>query len=242
MGECVLDVRGLTKRFGDVTAVDDVTFGISNGETVALVGQNGAGKSTTIHMILGLTAPTSGTIRILDRDPLRDRSALQQVNFSAAYTSLPQTLTVEENLIVFARLYGCPKPRKRAHEVLDMLGIGHQARFRTRALSSGQGTLVHIAKALLNSPRLLLLDEPTASLDPDVADRTRVTLRRIADEEGLTMLISSHNMREVEEMSDRTVFIHRGRVVASGKASEIAAQYGVRDLEAAFLRVTREDP
>jgi ABC-2 type transport system ATP-binding protein len=124
--------------------------------------------------------------------------------------------------------------------VLETLGITERAKMSTRALSSGQETLVHIAKALLNSPRLLLLDEPTSSLDPDVADRTRVTLRRIAREEGLTMLITSHNMREVEEMCDRIVFIHRGKVVASGRADEISARYGVEDLEGAFLRVTRE--
>lgn len=237
----VLDVRNVSKRFGDVLAVDDVSFHIDPGETVGLVGQNGAGKSTTIHMILGLTTPSAGTISILGRDPNRDREALQQVNFSAAYTSLPQTLSVEENLTVFARLYGCVRPRDRAHEVLEMLGIAHRAKMSTRALSSGQETLVHIAKALLNSPRLLLLDEPTSSLDPDVADRTRGTLRRIAREEGLTMLITSHNMREVEEMCDRIVFIHHGRVVATGRAEEISSKYGAADLEGAFLRVTRED-
>jgi len=241
MSASVLDVRNVSKRFGDVLAVDDVSFTIDPAETVGLVGQNGAGKSTTIHMILGLTTPSAGTITILGRDPNRDREALQQVNFSAAYTSLPQTLSVEENLTVFARLYGCTHPRARALEVLDMLGFAHRAKMSTRALSSGQETLVHIAKALLNSPRLLLLDEPTSSLDPDVADRTRGTLRRIAREEGLTMLITSHNMREVEEMCDRIVFIHHGRVVAAGTPDEISSKYGAEDLEGAFLRVTRED-
>src|SRR5438093_3096201 len=212
----VLDVRGLTKRFGDVLAVDDVSFHLNEAETVGLVGQNGAGKSTTIHMVLGLTTPTSGEVRILGRDPHRDRAALQDVNFSAAYTSLPQTLTVEENLIVFARLYGIRRPKDRVHEVLDVLGVSRFAPMRTRALSSGQGTMIHIAKALLNAPRLLLLDEPTASLDPDAADRTRGVLRRISREEGFTTLITSHNMREVEEMCDRIVFIHRGRIVATG--------------------------
>jgi ABC-2 type transport system ATP-binding protein len=235
----ILDVRNVSKRFRNVLAVDDVSFSVVPGETVGLVGQNGAGKSTTIHMILGLTTPTSGSVRILGRDPHRDRGALQQVNFSAAYTSLPQTLTVEENLIVFARMYGCARPRVRVREVLEMLGVPHHAHVTTRSLSSGQGTLVHIAKALLNKPRLLLLDEPTASLDPDVADRTRTALRRIADDEGLTMLITSHNMREVELMCDRIVFIHRGRIVAAGTPAEVSASYGAGDLETAFLRVTR---
>lgn len=236
----ILDVRNLSKRFGDVLAVDDVSFAVDPGETVGLVGQNGAGKSTTIHMILGLTTPTSGSVRILGRDPHRDRGALQEVNFSAAYTSLPQTLTVEENLIVFARLYGVARPRDRAREVLEMLGVPHHGKLTTRSLSSGQGTLVHIAKALLNKPRLLLLDEPTASLDPDVADRTRTALQRIATEEGLTMLITSHNMREVELMCDRIIFIHKGTIVARGTPADVSASYGAQDLESAFLHVTRE--
>ncbi len=239
MDDPVLDVRGLTKRFGDVLAVDDVTFSLGSGETVGLVGQNGAGKSTTIHMLLGLTTPTSGTVRILGRDPHRDRGALQNVNFSAAYTSFPQTLTVEENLIVFARLYGIRRPKRRVHELLALLGVPHFGPMQTRALSSGQATLVHIAKSLLNAPRLLLLDEPTASLDPDAADRTRGVLKRVARESGFTTLITSHNMREVEEMCDRIVFVHRGRVVATGAPAEVSAQFGGADLEAAFLRVTR---
>ncbi|MCA1834325.1 MAG: ABC transporter ATP-binding protein [Actinomycetota bacterium] len=242
MTTTVLDVRNLTKRFGDVIAVDDVSFEIGGGEMVGLVGQNGAGKSTTIHMVLGLTTPSSGSITILGRDPHHDRSALQQVNFSAAYTSLPQTLSVEENLIVFARLYGLRKPRRRVHEVLELLGVPHFAPMRTRSLSSGQATLVHIAKALLNKPRLLLLDEPTASLDPDAADRTRGVLRRVSIDEGFTTLITSHNMREVEEMCHRIIFIHRGRVVATGSPAEVTAAYGSPDLESAFLRVTRGEP
>jgi ABC-2 type transport system ATP-binding protein len=241
MTDPVLDVRGLTKRFGDVLAVDDVTFSLASGETVGFVGQNGAGKTTTIHMLLGLTTPTAGTVRILGRDPHRDRGALQQVNFSAAYTSLPQTLSVEENLVVFARLYGIRRPKVRVAEVLDLLGVPHFAPMRTRALSSGQATLVHLAKALLNRPRLLLLDEPTASLDPDAADRTRGLLRRVSHEESFTTLITSHNMREVEELCDRIVFIHRGRVIATGSPAEVTARYGSADLESAFLRVTRGD-
>lgn len=239
MNASVLDVRGLTKRFGEVLAVDDVSFSLDTGETVGLVGQNGAGKSTTIHMVLGLTTPTAGTVRILGRDPHRDRSALEQVNFSAAYTSFPQTLTVEENLTVFARLYGIRDPRHRVREILALLGVPHFAPMQTRALSSGQATLVHIAKALLNAPRLLLLDEPTASLDPDAADRTRGVLKRVSRESGFTTLITSHNMREVEELCDRVVFIHQGRIVATGSPAEVSAHYGSADLEAAFLRVTR---
>ncbi len=239
MSAVVLDVRNLTKRFGAVLAVDDVSFTVDAGETLGLVGQNGAGKSTTIHMILALTTPTSGTVSILGRDPHRDRGALQNVNFSAAYTSLPQTLTVSENLRVFARLYSVPDPRRRVSEILELLEIPHFAGRLGRSLSSGQATLVHMAKSLLNRPRLLLLDEPTASLDPDAADRTRGVLKRIAREQGFTTVITSHNMREVEEMCNRIVFIHRGGIVASGPPDDLVARLGAKDLEEAFIRVTR---
>jgi ABC-2 type transport system ATP-binding protein len=235
----VLDVEGLTKRFGSTLAVDGISFRLHAGETVGLVGPNGAGKTTTIHMILGLITPTSGEVRILGRDPNRDRGALQAVNFSATYVSLPQTLTVRENLTVFAHLYELARPRERVEKVLERLGIPHFADRTTRSLSSGQATLVHIAKALLNSPQLLLLDEPTASLDPDAAHRTRDLLRSIARDEGLTMLITSHNMREVETMCDRIVFIHNGRIAAQGTAAELSATFGQEDLEGVFLHVTR---
>lgn len=238
-GSPVLEVANLTKRFGPVVAVDDVSFRVEAGETLGLVGPNGAGKTTTIHMILGLTTPTAGSIRILGRDPHADRSILGKVNFSATYVSLPQTLTVRENLHVFARLYGVRPPRARVQEILERLGAAALADRLTRSLSSGQATMVAIAKSLVNSPRLLLLDEPTASLDPDAADRTRGTLRRIAREERMTLLVTSHNMRELTEMCNRIVFIHGGRVVATGTPAELQTQFGAADLEEVFLRLTR---
>jgi ABC-2 type transport system ATP-binding protein len=237
----VLEVAGLSKRFGDVVAVDDVSFSIDEGARVGLVGQNGAGKTTTIHMILSLVTPTSGSVRILGRDPHTDRGALAAVNFSATYVSLPQTLTVRENLHVFARLYGVPHPRRRADEVLERLGVPHLADRATRSLSSGQATMTHIAKALLNSPRLLLLDEPTASLDPDAADRARTVLRRVAAEDGTTLLITSHNMRELSQMCERIIFIHRGRVVADDSPDELNVRFGTDDLEQVFLKLARSD-
>jgi ABC-2 type transport system ATP-binding protein len=235
----VLEVSGLTKRFGDVVAVDDISFAIGDATTVGLVGPNGAGKTTTIHMILALITPTAGSVRILGRDPHRDRSALGDVNFSATYVSLPQTLTVEENLNVFARLYEVPRPKHRVAEVLERLGIPSFAKRQSRALSSGQSTMVHIAKALLNRPRLLLLDEPTASLDPDTADRARVVLLEIAREEGMTLLITSHNMAELTQMCDRIIFIHHGRIIADDTPTELVKRYGAEDLTDLFIRVAR---
>jgi ABC-2 type transport system ATP-binding protein len=235
----VLEVSGLTKRFRDVVAVDDVSFAVPGEATVGLVGPNGAGKTTTIHIILALITPTAGSVRILGRDPHHDRSALGAVNFSATYVSLPQTLTVAENLGVFARLYEVPHPMRRVAVVLERLGISSFAKRQTRALSSGQSTMVHIAKALLNRPRLLLLDEPTASLDPDTADRARTVLIEIAREEGMTLLITSHNMAELTQMCDRIIFINRGRIIADDTPAKLVSQYGAEDLTDLFIRVAR---
>jgi ABC-2 type transport system ATP-binding protein len=235
----VLEVADLTKRFGETTAVDHVSFSVAEGETIGILGPNGAGKTTTIHMLLGLITPTSGTIRILGRDPHSDRGALQAVGFSATYVHLPQTLTVRENLIVFARLYSVPRPAERIDALLTRLGAMHLRDKITRGLSSGQATMVHLAKSLLASPRLLLLDEPTASLDPDAADRARRQVQEIAREENITLLITSHNMKEVEELCDRILFIRAGRVVAEGTAAELSTKFSVSDLEEVFLKVAR---
>jgi ABC-2 type transport system ATP-binding protein len=237
----VLQVEGLTKRYGDATVVDDVTFFVRAGETVGILGPNGAGKTTTIHMILGLVTPTAGTVRILGRDPHRDRGALEQVGFTATYVSLPQTLTVRENLRVFARMYGVRNAEDRISDLVERLKITHLADRPTRHLSSGQATMAHVAKSLLASPRLLLLDEPTASLDPDAADRARRQIQQIAAEEGLTQLITSHNMKEVEEMCDRTLFVRNGRIVAEGSPAELYERFGASGLEEVFLTIARNE-
>jgi ABC-2 type transport system ATP-binding protein len=237
----VLEVLALAKRFGSATAVDGVSFSLRSGETVGLLGPNGAGKTTTIHMILGLVTPTSGRVRILGRDPHRDRAAVEQVGFSATYVSMPQTLTVRENLRVFARLYGVRNAEARIGGLVERLQITHLADRPTRQLSSGQATMAHVAKSLLASPRLLLLDEPTASLDPDAADRIRHQIASIADEEGITQLITSHNMREIEELCDRILFLRDGRIVAEGTASELYDRFSAADLEEVFLTIARSE-
>ncbi len=237
----VLEVQDLTKRFRTTLAVDGVSFSVRAGETVGILGPNGAGKTTTIHMILGLTTPTAGSVRILGRDPHADRGALQNVGFSATYVSFPQTLTVRENLKVYALLYEVPDARGRIDHLLERLGVSHLADKPTRALSSGQATMVHLAKSLLHSPRLLLLDEPTASLDPDAADRARRQIREIAREEGITQLITSHNMREVERLCDRILFLSAGRLIAQGTSAELSDRFRAADLEEVFLKVARAE-
>jgi ABC-2 type transport system ATP-binding protein len=238
-GAPVLEVVDLTKRFGETTAVDGISFSVADGETVGILGPNGAGKTTTIHMLLALITPTSGSIRILGRDPITDRAALQDVGFSATYVHLPQTLTVRENLTVFAQLYGVPHADKRIDHLLTRFGAMHLRDRITRGLSSGQATMAHLAKSLLASPRLLLLDEPTASLDPDAADRARRQVQQIAEEEGISLLITSHNMKEVEELCDRILFVRGGRIVAEGTALELSSRFSANDLEEVFLKVAR---
>jgi ABC-2 type transport system ATP-binding protein len=236
----VLEARRVVKRFGPVTAVDGVSFTVGEGEVVALLGPNGAGKTTTLHMLLGLVTPDAGSVRLFGKDLARNRTELlARVNFAAGYVHLPGALTVEENLAVFARMYGMARVADRVASVIELLELGHMRRRPLRQLSSGQQTRVQVAKALLNDPDLLVLDEPTASLDPDAGDRVRELLLREARRSGRAMLITSHNMREVERMCDRILFLSGGRIVATGSAPELASHYGVDDLEEVFLRVAR---
>ncbi|GBC83797.1 putative ABC transporter ATP-binding protein YbhF [bacterium HR11] len=239
--EWVIEVDGLTKRFGDVVAVEDLSFSVRRGEVFGLLGPNGAGKTTTIQLMLGLTTPTAGTIRVfgLDLQKYR-RTILQRVNLAATYVSLPTNLTVWENLNVFARLYGIRKPRAKIEELMELLDIAHLARRVTGTLSSGQITRLNLCKALLNDPEVLFLDEPTASLDPEVAARVRDILRQIQQTRGITMVFTSHNMREVELMCDRVLFLARGRAVAQGTPAEIRVRARARSLEDAFIVIARD--
>jgi ABC-2 type transport system ATP-binding protein len=240
MADPVVEVRHLTKRFDRLTAVDDVSFEVARGEILGLLGPNGAGKTTTIQMLLGITTPTSGRIRILDLDLDRHREAiLSQVNFSSSYVALPQSLTVWENLRVFAQLYHVRDYRDRIDHLLSIFEVAHLRHTVTRKLSSGQLTRVSLIKALLNDPRVLFLDEPTASLDPDIADKTRALLKSIRARSGLTIVYTSHNMREMEEMSDRIIFLSKGRILSSGTPEEIMKRFRGADLEEVFLKIAR---
>jgi ABC-2 type transport system ATP-binding protein len=241
MNNSVVEIRNLTKRFNDFTAVDDISFDIKEGEILGLLGPNGAGKTTTIHMLLGLITPTIGSIRMFGLDLAKHRETiLRQVNFSSTYISMPFSLTVEENLRVIARLYELKHIKRRIDDIvkkLEMEDIRHKL---TRKLSSGQMSRLTLAKAIMTEPKVLFLDEPTASLDPDIVNKIKSFLKEYQRSEGLSILYTSHNMREMEEMSNRIIFLQRGKIVAEGTATEIIQRYGQRDLEEVFLKLARE--
>ena len=241
MADPVLTVRGLVKRFGETTAVDGVSFELRRGEILGLLGPNGAGKTTTLQLLLGLVTPTAGEIRVFGLDLTRHRRAiLERVNFSSTYVALPSNLTVWENLNVFARLYGDRHPRPKVERLLELLEIPEVVDRVTGALSSGQQTRVNLAKAFLNDPEILFLDEPTASLDPDMAAKVREVLARVRKERGVSMLYTSHNMREVEQMCDRVVFLAHGRIVAEGTPAEVVERARTASLEDLFIAIARD--
>ena len=237
----IVEIRQLTKRFGDFTAVDQVSFDIKPGETVGLLGPNGAGKTTIFQMLLGVITPTEGSIHMFGLDLIKHREEiLRQVNFSSTYISMPYALTVEENLRVIGKLYSLPDINRRIDDVLKKLEMEDIRHRLTRKLSSGQMTRLTLAKAVMTEPRILFLDEPTASLDPDIAHKIRAFLKEYRDVSGLSMLYTSHNMREMEEMSDRIIFLQRGKIVAQGTATNVVKQYGEDNLEQVFLKIARD--
>lgn len=237
----VLQVTNLTKRFGDFVAVDGLSFSLKPGEILGLLGPNGAGKTTTMHMLLGLITPTSGSIRMFGLDLATERERiLQLVNFSSTYIAMPMALTVEENLWVVARLYGMSDIARRVDDVVKKLEMEEFRHKVTRKLSSGQMTRLTLAKAFLTEPKILFLDEPTASLDPDISHKIRAFLKEERRSAGLSILYTSHNMREMEEMSDRIIFLQRGKIITEGTAQEIVSRFGQADLEEVFLKIARE--
>lgn len=237
----IVRVHNLTKRFGDFTAVDHISFEIQPGETVGLLGPNGAGKTTTFQMLLDVITPTHGTIEMFGLNLVDHRETiLRQVNFSSTYISMPYALTVEENLRVVGWLYGLTDVNKRIDEMVDKLGMEAIRHTLTRKLSSGQATMLTLAKAVMIKPKILLLDEPTASLDPDIAHKIKGFLKDYRETSGLSMLYTSHNMREMEEMSDRIMFLRRGKIITQGTTSEVLDQYGERDLERVFVKISRD--
>ena len=241
MPKSIVEVRNLTKRFGDFTAVDNISFDINQGEILGLLGPNGAGKTTTIHMLLGLITPSSGSIHMFGLDLARHRETiLQQINFSSTYISMPFSLTVEENLKVIARLYSIQNIQRRIDAIIEKLEMGDIQHKLTRKLSSGQMSRLTLAKALMTEPKVLFLDEPTASLDPDIVNKIKGFLKEYQRTTGLSILYTSHNMREMEEMSNRIIFLQQGQIVAEGTANQIIQRYGQRDLEEVFLKLARE--
>ncbi len=239
--EEVLRVQRLCKRYGNTAAVADVSFSVQAGEIVGLLGPNGAGKTTTINMVLGILQPSSGSISIEGIALAEQRSrALAHTNFAAVYATLPGNLTVYQNLRFFSLIYDVGHSRERIEQLLEEFDLqGLRAR-RCGLLSSGEQTRLALAKALLNRPRLLLLDEPTASLDPSAAALIRERIRALARERGCGILWTSHNMYEVEETCDRVLFLSRGTILLEGDPRQLPQQHGASSLEALFIRLARE--
>jgi ABC-2 type transport system ATP-binding protein len=233
-------VENLVKRYGVVQAVNGLNFQVERGTTCGLLGGNGAGKTTTLAILLGVLLPTSGSVRVLGEDMVRARyRVLPRMNFTSPYVDLPKKLTVEENLIVFSHLYGLSRIRQRIAELAGQFKFVPLLKRQYGTLSAGQRTRVSVAKALLNRPEVLLLDEPTASLDPDIADRIRTHLVEYQRQSGATLLLASHNMIEVERICDQVLMMKAGRIVDRGSPPELIARYGRSSMEEVFLDVAR---
>jgi ABC-2 type transport system ATP-binding protein len=236
----IIETRQLRKTFDDVVAVDGIDLDVREGSITALLGGNGAGKSTTMAMLLGLLEPTSGSIKLMGQDLLKNRAAIAPfVNFSSPYVDLPNRLTVRQNLIVYGHLYGIPHVTARIVQLAEELHITEFLDRRHGALSAGQRTRASLAKSLLNRPRLLLLDEPTASLDPDTADWVRTLLMDYRKAAGATIFMASHNMYEVERMCDDVIVMKEGRIAGHGSPAELLATYSRENLEEVFLDIAR---
>jgi ABC-2 type transport system ATP-binding protein len=235
-----IEVRHLRKVYGAIVAVDDLSFSIPRGAVLGLLGGNGAGKTTTISMLLGLLEPTAGEISILGVDMRRDRfAALPRMNFSSPYVDLPHRLTVRQNLDFYGRLYGVKNVARRVVEIAERLQVADFLDRQAGKLSAGQKTRVALAKGLINKPDVLLLDEPTASLDPDTADVVRTLLKDYQHETGATILMASHNMAEVERLCDDVILMQVGKVFERGHPQELIARFGREDMEQVFLDMAR---
>jgi ABC-2 type transport system ATP-binding protein len=237
----VIVVEQLCKRFEQIVAVDDLSFDVAGGTTTALLGGNGAGKTTTLSIILGLLIPTSGRVTIFGVNIARDRhDVLPRMNFSSPYVDLPKRLTVRQNLRVYGQLYGVGNVAERLSALAGELDLGSLLDRPYGVLSAGQKTRVVLAKALLNEPELLLLDEPTASLDPDTADYVRGYLQAYQRRTHATILLASHNMSEVERLCDDVIMLRAGRLVDSGTPQGLLARYGRKNMEEVFIDIARE--
>jgi ABC-2 type transport system ATP-binding protein len=238
--KAAITVDRLVKVYKKTTAVDGISFSLEPGVTTALLGGNGAGKTTTIAMIMGLVMPTSGRVSVLGAEIPRQRHrVLHRMNFESPYVDMPMRLTVAQNLRVFAMLYGVEDIEGRVGELASELELTDLLDRPTGKLSAGQKTRVSLAKSLLNRPEVLLLDEPTASLDPDTADWVRARLERYRVERGATILLASHNMAEVERLCERVIMMKRGRIEDDGTPGNLLARYGRRTLEEVFLDIAR---
>lgn len=236
----LIEVSNLCKAFPETLALDNLSFSLKKGEILGLLGANGAGKTTAIHILLGLLTQTSGNVSVFGLSPLKNRHAIsKRFNFSSAYVWLPTNLKVYENLKVYAKLYNVSEPNKKVDQLLEQFQIAHLKNRITGALSSGERTRLNLCKCFLNDPELLLLDEPTASLDPEMADTVRKILKDIQKQRGLGIIYTSHNMHEVEALCDRVLFIHEGKTIAEGTPKQIISSFKSTNLEEVFIKIVR---
>jgi ABC-2 type transport system ATP-binding protein len=236
-----LEIKNLSKKFNSIVAVDNISFKLEKNKTLGLLGPNGCGKTTSIGMMLGLITPTSGQIFIngIKLEEKNRIKLLSSMNFASPYIELPKKLTVKQNLEIFARLYGVQKIEDRIFEMTEDLDLKDFLDKKTGELSSGQKNRVSLAKSLINKPKLLFLDEPTASLDPDIGDFVRVYLEKYKKKNDLTMLLASHNMKEVERLCDSVVMMKQGKIVDEGTCNELIGKHGRENLEETFLKIAR---
>ena len=238
-----LEIKNLSKKFNTILAVNNISFEIEKNKTLGLLGPNGCGKTTSIGMMLGLITPTSGKILIneISLEAKNRIELLSLMNFASPYIELPKKLTVKQNLEIYARLYGVKQISNRILEMAEDLNLKDLLNKKTGELSSGQKNRVSLAKSLINKPKLLFLDEPTASLDPDVGDFVREYLEKYKKKNELTILLASHNMREVERLCDSIVMMKQGKIVDSGTCDQLIAKHGRKNLEETFLKIARDN-
>ena len=238
-----IEVKNLTKKFKSITAVNNISFKIEKNNTLGLLGPNGCGKTTSIGMMLGLITPTSGEILIdgVKLDSKNRIKLLSLMNFASPYIELPKKLTVEQNLEVYARMYGVINKDERIKELIEDLNLNQFLDKKTGELSSGQKNRVSLAKSLINKPKLLFLDEPTASLDPDIGDFVRQYLEKYKKENDLTVLLASHNMKEVERLCNKIIMMKQGSIVDEGTCEELIRKHGRKNLEDTFLKIARSE-
>ena len=241
MSENIIEVKNLNKIYDKIIAVKDLTFEINKGKIIGLLGPNGCGKTTTIAMILGLLKPTSGEVIIKGKNIEKERiNLLEKMNFISPYVELPKKLTVEENLKVYADLYGVTNANEKIYELVNELRLNEFFKKKTGELSSGQKNRISLAKALINDPEILLLDEPTASLDPETGDFVRSFIEHYSSKTNVTILLASHNMNEVERLCDSVMMMKEGTIVDTGKSQELISRHGRKNLEEVFLKIVRE--
>jgi len=239
--ELILRIEGLTKEYGPVRAVDHISFSVTSGNIIGLLGPNGAGKTTTINMILGILEPTQGRIEIFGKDLKEHRSKISKsLNFAAVYAHMPANLTVWQNLYIFGLLYEVKNLKERIKSLLHEFDLERFADTKAGLLSSGELSRLNLAKAVINNPRLLLLDEPTASLDPNNSQLIRQEIKEYVEKTNAAILWTSHNMQEIEAVCDQVLCLSHGRILLSGNPKTLPSEYGKKDLDELFITIARE--